>query len=114
MAGTQEEAEASESRNRTINANSDHLDKDWLAAAAQAKGPPEGLDVAGTEWEPKDCAEITDGEGFIELPDGTYHSIGVGVVKVTVEELQRQLQAKGKPALSDAKIAELREDGFVE
>lgn len=113
MAETQKADKAFQSRKKTIGGSSDHLDKDWLAAAAQAERPPEGLDVTGTKWETKGCVEITDGEGFIELPDGTYHSIGVGVVKVTAEELQRQLQAKGKPALSDAKMTQLREDGFV-
>ena len=114
MVETQEDRKPSPRRNEAINANSDHLDSDWLAAAAQVEGPPEGLDVTGTRWETKGCVEITDSEGFIELPDGTYHSIGLGVVKVTAEELQRQLHAKGKPALSDAKITQLRKYGFAE
>ncbi|KAI1071036.1 hypothetical protein LB507_011492 [Fusarium sp. FIESC RH6] len=86
------------------------------AAAAKSGGPPNVVDITGTKWEAKECEEIggPDVESFIDLPDGTYHSLGAGVLRVTEEELQKQLKAKGKPALSDSKIAQLREDGLVE
>ncbi|KAF5696605.1 hypothetical protein FGLOB1_13400 [Fusarium globosum] len=86
------------------------------AAAAKSGGPPVGFDITGTKWEPKECEEIggPDAQSFIELPDGTYHGLGAGVLQVSEEELQRQLKAKGKPALSVKKISQLREDGFLE
>ena len=91
------------------------LSPEEQAAASQSGGPPIGVDITGTNWEAKECEEIggPDAESFIELPDGTYHGLGAGILRVTEEELQKQLKAKGKPALSDSKIAQLREDGFV-
>ena len=91
-------------------------DPNAQAAAAQVEAPPEGLDVRGTQWETHGCTEISgaNGEMFVELPDGTHHSLGAGVSQISAEDLQRQLQSKGKAALSDEKIAQLREDGFVE
>lgn len=111
-----QDAQAAKSQDRTIDGDVNRLGQDAQAAAAQFEGPPEGLVVAGTQWETQGCTDISEigGEAFIELPDGTYHSLGVGVVKVSSEELQRQLRSKGKPAVSDNKIAQLREDGFVE
>ncbi|KAH7186233.1 uncharacterized protein B0J16DRAFT_385267 [Fusarium flagelliforme] len=92
------------------------LSPEEQAAAARSGGPPVGVDITGTKWEAKECEEIggPDVESFIELPDGTHHGLGAGVLRVTEEELQKQLMAKGKPALSDSKIAQLREDGFLE
>ena len=92
------------------------LSPEKQAAAARSGGPPVGVDITGTKWEAKECEEIggPDVESFIELSDGTYHNLGAGVLRVIEEELQKQLKAKGKPALSDSKIAQLREDGFVE
>ena len=62
-----------------------------------------------------ECSNIADadGEGFVDLPDGTYHGLGEGVVTVSEAELQRQLREKGIPELSQEKIAELREFGMV-
>ncbi|CEI67877.1 hypothetical protein FVEN_g7839 [Fusarium venenatum] len=92
------------------------LSPEEQAAAAHTGGPPVGTDITGTKWEPKECEEIggPDAQSFVELPDGTYHGFGPGVLQVSEEELQRQLKAKGKPPLSDKKIAELRENGFLE
>lgn len=52
-------------------------------------------------------------QGFIELPDGTHHGFGDGIVQVSERELQRQLAAKGIPPLTAAKIAELKDACFV-
>ncbi|CAF3522623.1 hypothetical protein SNK03_003964 [Fusarium graminearum] len=92
------------------------LSPEEQAAAAHTGGPPVGADITGTKWEPKECEEIggPDAQSFIELPDGTHHGLGAGVLQVSEQELQRQLKAKGKPALSDKRIAELRENGFLE
>ena len=83
------------------------LSPEEQAAAARSGGPPVGVDITGTKWEAKECEEIgrPDVESFIELPDGTHHGLGAGVLRATEEELQNQLGAKGKPALSDRKIA---------
>ncbi|KAJ4115386.1 hypothetical protein NW768_011238 [Fusarium equiseti] len=91
------------------------LSQEEQAAAARSGGPPVGVDVTGTKWEAKECEEIggPNVESFIELPDGTHHGLGAGVLRVTEEELRKQLKAKGKPALSDSKIAQLLEDGFL-
>lgn len=62
------------------------------------------------------CISIADagGQGFIELPDGTYHAIGpVGVLTVSEAELQRQVREKGFAEMSQEKIAELRVFGMV-
>lgn len=78
-------------------------------------GRRQGGDINGTKWEAKE-GEVIGGPGsqsFIQLPDGTHHGLGVGVLQVSEEELQRQLKAKGKPALSDKRIAELRENSFL-
>ena len=92
------------------------LSPEEQAAAVKSGGPPIGVDITGTKWEAKKCEEIggPDVESFVELSDGTYHGLGPGVLRVAEEELQNQLKAKGKPALSDSKIAQLREDGFVD
>lgn len=62
-----------------------------------------------------ECTSIADagGQGFVELPDGTHHGLGGGVITVSEAELQRQLREKGIPELSQEKIAELREFGIV-
>ncbi|CAG7558810.1 unnamed protein product [Fusarium equiseti] len=92
------------------------LSPEEQAAASHSGGPPVGVDITGTKWEAKECEEIRgpDVESFIELPDGTHHGLGAGVLRVTEEELQKQLKAKGKPALSESKVAQLHEDGFLE
>ncbi|KAF5565484.1 hypothetical protein FPHYL_4177 [Fusarium phyllophilum] len=116
---SKEKTTADESRQRDPEAASRaflKLSPEEQAAAAKSGGPPIGVDITGTKWEPKECEEIggPDAQSFIELPDGTHHGLGAGVLQVTEEELQRQLKAKGKPALSDKKISQLREDGFLE
>lgn len=92
------------------------LNPEEQAAAARCGGPPVGVDITGTKLEAKECEEIggQDVESFIELPDGTHHGLGAGVLRVSEEELQKQLKAKGKPALSDSKIAQRREDRSLE
>ncbi|KAF4995310.1 hypothetical protein FGRMN_5209 [Fusarium graminum] len=80
--------------------------------AAKVKGLPEGLDVTGTELEPVDCEDVVY-SAFIEPPDGTYYGLKEGVSSISIREQQKQLKSAGKPAISDAKIAQLREDGFV-
>ncbi|KAF4345871.1 hypothetical protein FBEOM_162 [Fusarium beomiforme] len=116
---SKEKAAAEESRQRDPEAAARaflKLSPEEQAAATRSGGPPVGVDVTGTKWEPTECEEIggPDAQSFIELPDGTHHGLGAGVLRVSEEELQRQLKAKGKPALSDKKIAQLREDGFLE
>jgi hypothetical protein len=91
------------------------LSPEEQAAAARSDGPPIGVDITGTKWQAKECEEIggPDTQSFIELPDGTHHGLGAGVLRVSEEELQRQLKAEGKPALPAKRIAELRENGFL-
>ncbi|RGP66698.1 hypothetical protein FSPOR_6438 [Fusarium sporotrichioides] len=93
-----------------------NLSPEEQAAAALSGGPPAGINITGTTWETKECEEIggLDVQSFIELPDGTYHGLGAGVLRVSEEELQRQLKAEGKLALSDKRIMELCENGFLE
>ncbi|KAL7800255.1 hypothetical protein V8C37DRAFT_11215 [Trichoderma ceciliae] len=61
------------------------------------------------------CTLVDDiGEPFIELSDGTHFGLGVGKLgKLTAEELQGDLEAKGKDRLSGEKIAELLEIRFI-
>ncbi|RFU80143.1 hypothetical protein TARUN_2058 [Trichoderma arundinaceum] len=63
----------------------------------------------------KNCTSVDDiGEPFIELSDGTHFGLGVGKLgKLTAEELQEGLVAKGKERLSGERIAELVEVRFI-
>jgi hypothetical protein len=52
-------------------------------------------------------------QGWIQLPDGTYHGFGDTIVQVSEEELNRQLSAKGIPPLPASEITKLKEAGFI-
>lgn len=97
--------------------NTGRNDDGAQAQGAQAANP-DALPQGGKKNEDDTfgCISIADagGQGFVELPDGTYHGLGEGVVRVTEAELQRQLREKGIAPLPVEKIAELRVFGMVE
>jgi hypothetical protein len=82
--------------------------EDTMAAPGNSN-PPLAM---GSEDE---CVSTKDiGEVEIELSDGSYYGLGVGAPPPKIEDLQRELAAAGKPTLTEAKIAQLREDGLIQ
>jgi hypothetical protein len=57
------------------------------------------------------AAEV--GETQILLSDGTYYGFGIGRPTPTAEEIQKELAEAKKPALSEERIAEIRENGLI-
>jgi hypothetical protein len=50
---------------------------------------------------------------LIELRDGSYNGLAAGAPLPKIENLQRDLAAVDKPALTEAKIVQLQEDGLI-
>ncbi|KAJ2979342.1 hypothetical protein NQ176_g3319 [Zarea fungicola] len=72
------------------------------------------VEVQPSELGPKQCVDISRSmTAHILLADGSYYSLGQGVANITVDSLQRQLEAAGKATLGDLEISKLRADGFV-
>lgn len=85
--------------------------KNIKAAAVYIIGAKRDDTKADVEAE---CVDISSSmTAHILLADGSYYSLGQGVANITVDSLQRQLEAAGMATLGDLEIAKLRADGFV-
>ncbi|KAL2212806.1 hypothetical protein CC79DRAFT_454700 [Sarocladium strictum] len=72
-------------------------------------------DVVAETAEERKAGQIYDPkvEYFVNLADGTDFNLGHEPWKATVAEVQEKLKSLGKPTLSDDKISELRENGWL-
>lgn len=90
-------------------------DKNTKVAKAEDQALADNTAEEEEEMGMTGCTNVEEiGEPFITLSDGTLYAMGQGSMgKSTAEELQNQLEAQGHPKLSEERIAELREDGFI-